>query len=96
MPWLHRRWMAFAYRIGCTASSLNGNPIVLFAADSSLGCAICDPVIAQWCFARAVRVRLDSPKDETCDMIWPLYDDDRFLKEQNARELSSSSACSRT
>jgi Family of unknown function (DUF6010) len=30
---------------------LNGNPIIPFAHDSSLGCAICDPVIAIWCFA---------------------------------------------
>ena len=29
---------------------LYGNPIVPFAALSSLGCAICDPVIALWCF----------------------------------------------
>jgi hypothetical protein len=26
-----------------------GNPIIPFAHDSSLGCAICDPVIAAWC-----------------------------------------------
>lgn len=30
---------------------LYGNPIVPFAPDSSLGCFICDPVIALWCFA---------------------------------------------
>jgi uncharacterized protein DUF6010 len=29
---------------------LYGNPVVPFAASSSLGCAICDPVIAIWCF----------------------------------------------
>ncbi|MGK8489363.1 DUF6010 family protein [Nocardia asiatica] len=29
---------------------LKGNPIIPFAHDSSLGCAICDPVIAVWCF----------------------------------------------
>ena len=28
---------------------LRGNPIIPFAHDSSLGCAICDPVIALWC-----------------------------------------------
>ncbi|MER6107084.1 DUF6010 family protein [Streptomyces hirsutus] len=28
---------------------LKGNPIVPFAPTSSLGCAICDPVIALWC-----------------------------------------------
>src|SRR5690349_8507266 len=30
---------------------LKGNPIVPFAQDSSFGCAVCDPVIAVWCFA---------------------------------------------
>ena len=30
---------------------LKGNPIVPFAHDSSFGCAVCDPVIAVWCFA---------------------------------------------
>ncbi len=30
-----------------------GNPIVPFVAKSSLGCAICDPVIALWCFLGA-------------------------------------------
>ncbi len=35
---------------------LYGNPIVSFAAGSSLGCAICDPVIALWCFAGAPSV----------------------------------------
>ena len=32
---------------------LYGNPIVPFAPGSSLGCALCDPVIAIWCFAGA-------------------------------------------
>ncbi|PWT96994.1 MAG: hypothetical protein C5B51_32250 [Terriglobia bacterium] len=32
---------------------LYGNPILAFDATSSLGCAICDPVIAVWCFAGA-------------------------------------------
>ena len=35
---------------------LYGNPIVPFAAGSSLGCAITDPVIAFWCFAGAPSV----------------------------------------
>lgn len=30
---------------------LKGNPIIPFAHDSSLGCALCDPVIALWCLA---------------------------------------------
>jgi hypothetical protein len=33
------------------AHHLYGNPIVPFAEHSSLGCAICDPVIAVWCLA---------------------------------------------
>jgi len=35
---------------------LYGHPIVPFSATSSLGCAICDPVIAVWCFAGAPAV----------------------------------------
>ncbi|EHN72387.1 membrane protein [Streptomyces sp. NRRL WC-3753] len=33
------------------AHHLKGNPILPFAHDSSLGCAICDPVIALWCLS---------------------------------------------
>lgn len=32
------------------AHHIKGNPILPFFHDSSLGCAICDPVIALWCF----------------------------------------------
>ncbi len=32
------------------AHHLKGNPILSFYHDSSLACAICDPVIALWCF----------------------------------------------
>ena len=42
---LHTGWDALHH--------LYGNPIVSFVADSSLGCAICDPVIALWFFAGA-------------------------------------------
>lgn len=35
---------------------LYGNPIVPFVPESSLGCAITDPVIALWCFAGAPSV----------------------------------------
>jgi len=35
---------------------LYGNPIIPFAELSSFGCAICDPVIALWCFAGAPSV----------------------------------------
>jgi Family of unknown function (DUF6010) len=30
---------------------LYGNPVLPFDPTSSLGCAICDPVLAAWCFA---------------------------------------------
>jgi Family of unknown function (DUF6010) len=49
---------------------LYGNPIVPFEATSSFGCAICDPVIALWCFAGApsiiglLRARLTATKLE--------------------------------
>jgi hypothetical protein len=32
---------------------LYGNPLLPFDPTSSLGCAICDPVIAAWCFTGA-------------------------------------------
>jgi hypothetical protein len=35
---------------------LNGSPLIPFAADSSFGCAICDPVIALWCLTGGVSV----------------------------------------
>lgn len=40
---LHTVWDALHH--------LYGNPIIPFVEHSSLGCAICDPVIALWCFA---------------------------------------------
>ncbi|OJH38421.1 DUF6010 family protein [Cystobacter ferrugineus] len=38
------------------AHHLYGNPIIPFDATSSFGCALCDPVIALWCFAGAPSV----------------------------------------
>lgn len=38
------------------AHYLYGNPIVPFAATSSFGCAVCDPVIAVWFFMGAPSV----------------------------------------
>ncbi len=35
---------------------LNGSPLIPFAADSSFGCAICDPVIALWCLTGGVSI----------------------------------------
>jgi hypothetical protein len=32
---------------------LNGHPLLPFDPTSSFGCAVCDPVIAAWCFAGA-------------------------------------------
>ena len=45
---LHTGWDA--------AHFLYGNPIIPFAASSSFGCAICDPVIAVWCLMGAPSV----------------------------------------
>jgi len=44
---------------------LYGSPIIPFAATSSLGCAICDPVIAIWCFYGAPAVRFRRLVDTT-------------------------------
>lgn len=35
---------------------LYGNPIIPFDVSSSLGCAICDPIIALWYFLKAPTV----------------------------------------
>lgn len=41
---------------------LKGHPILPFAHTSSLGCAICDPVIAVWCFRGGTRLGDHSPR----------------------------------
>ncbi|MGH3720147.1 MAG: DUF6010 family protein [Pseudonocardiaceae bacterium] len=44
--------VAWLLHTGCDVLHYRyGNPIIPFVAHSSLGCAICDPVIAIWCFA---------------------------------------------
>jgi len=43
----------FEDQLALVLHHLYGNPIIPFAPTSSLGCAICDPVIAIWCFAGA-------------------------------------------
>ena len=50
-PWelLHTGWDVVHH--------LMGAPILPFAPISSFGCAICDPVIALWCFAGGPSVR---------------------------------------
>ena len=44
---------------------LYGNPIIPFVATSSFGCAICDPVIAMWCFAGGPSVLKLKPRSST-------------------------------
>lgn len=39
-----------------TVQHLYGNPIIPFIDTSSFGCALCDPIIAIWCFAGAPSV----------------------------------------
>ncbi len=46
---LHTAWDAVHH--------LKRNPIIPFAHDSSLGCAICDPVIAVWCLGGGLSPR---------------------------------------
>jgi len=53
------RWIGFGWLLHTAWDVLHhlyGNPIVPFSATSSLGCAMCDPVIAAWCFAGAPAV----------------------------------------
>jgi hypothetical protein len=49
---------------------LYGQPILPFDATSSLGCALCDPVIAAWCFAGAPSLaeRMGSPHVRQVDL----------------------------
>ncbi|WP_405957732.1 DUF6010 family protein [Streptomyces phaeochromogenes] len=54
---------------------VKGNPIIPFAHDSSLGCAICDPVIAVWCFMGGLsprellrKVRSGKPQDHDANV----------------------------
>lgn len=45
-------WIGLAWLLHTAwdlAHHFKGNPIIPFSHDSSLGCAICDPVIALWC-----------------------------------------------
>ncbi len=53
------------------AHHLKGAPILPFAEHSSLGCAICDPVIASWCLAGGPRIpphrqKLRAPVKVSC------------------------------
>ena len=48
------RWIGVAWILHTAwdiVHHLLGQPILPFAAESSFGCAICDPVIAVWCLA---------------------------------------------
>ncbi|MEV5741412.1 DUF6010 family protein [Microbispora rosea] len=42
--------IAWLLHTGWDILHLKGSPIIPFAHDSSFGCAVCDPVIALWCF----------------------------------------------
>ncbi|MEU5595259.1 DUF6010 family protein [Streptomyces sp. NPDC020298] len=48
-----------------------GNPIVPFEHGSSLGCAICDPVIALWCFRGGPRVTIPWRASRTREPVAP-------------------------
>lgn len=48
------RWIGVGWLLHTAwdvAHHVRGEPLLPFAHDSSFGCAICDPVIALWCFA---------------------------------------------
>ncbi|MEU3850700.1 DUF6010 family protein [Streptomyces sp. NPDC029554] len=45
--WIGVGWLL--HTVWDVVHHLKGNPIIPFAHTSSLGCAICDPVIALWC-----------------------------------------------
>ncbi|MGW2635765.1 DUF6010 family protein [Streptomyces sp. NPDC001348] len=50
---------------------LRGNPIVPFEHGSSMGCAICDPVIALWCLRSGPRVTLPWRTARTREPVAP-------------------------
>lgn len=63
------RWIGVAWLLHTgwdIVHHLLGRPILPFEPHSSFGCAICDPVIALWCFANgpSVRDRRRSRTDE--------------------------------
>ncbi len=62
--WIGTAWLL--HTVWDVVHHLRGDPILPFAPHSSFGCAVCDPVIALWCFAggpsareliRAIRAR---------------------------------------
>ncbi|WP_308163686.1 DUF6010 family protein [Micromonospora sp. WMMB482] len=63
---LHTAWDVMHHR--------RGTPIIPSVHDSSFGCALCDPVIALWCFAGGLSVkdlyhRLRRPAADTCTPV---------------------------
>lgn len=52
---------------------LKGSPILPFFEHSSFGCAICDPVIALWCFVTAARTRGATPRPRTSTHSGPWW-----------------------
>ena len=57
--WIGIAWLA--HTAADIAHHVYGNPIVPFAEHSSLGCAVCDPVIALWAFAGGPGFRSMTP-----------------------------------
>lgn len=54
------RWIGVAWILHTVLDiihNLLGRPILPFAPHSSFGCAICDPVIALWCFPNGPSLR---------------------------------------
>ncbi|MEV3971728.1 DUF6010 family protein [Streptomyces sp. NPDC050698] len=45
--WIGAGWLL--HTVWDVVHHIKGNPIIPFAHTSSMGCAICDPVIAVWC-----------------------------------------------
>lgn len=69
------RWIAAGWLLHTAWDVVHherGAPLLPFAADSSFGCALCDPVIALWCLAGGpsvadVRSRLAAARRPTAD-----------------------------
>ncbi len=74
--WVGVGWLL--HTVWDVAHHVRGAPLLPFAHDSSFGCAICDPVIALWCFAggpsvadvarRLQRRRVDRDAGERADV----------------------------
>ncbi|MFI6871284.1 DUF6010 family protein [Nocardia sp. NPDC050406] len=71
------RFIGIAWLLHTAADVLHhvkGSPILPFAHDSSLGCAICDPVIALWCLTGGpdvIRLARDRIRPATIETAHP-------------------------